>query len=314
MGMSVDVAGTGFTVLDRVYSDSEPRFQALGGSCGNVLISLAMLDRRVAPVLSLGEDSVGDDLVSEFAEAGALTTWIFQHAGRQSPVLAQLLDSQSGQHSFSFVCPETDAQYPPYSPIERDEAQRAEPAFDGCQVFYTDRVSDGILDAMERAAASGAVVYFEPSAVGDPALFRRALALCKILKISADRLRTPGWAECLRADAISIVTRGAEGLDVWQGSSRPLHCVPTPAPVVRDTCGSGDMVSVGLIDYILSRPSGFSPRLDDLVEGVIAGQRLAAANCAFSGARGLFRLHGGAVARRVLADPSFQVDVQLDLL
>ena len=34
----VDVAGTGFTVLDRIYADGDLAGEALGGSCGNVLV------------------------------------------------------------------------------------------------------------------------------------------------------------------------------------------------------------------------------------------------------------------------------------
>ena len=49
-GRAVHVAGTGFVVLDRVYADDRESFEALGGSCGNVLVSLAMLDRAVAPL------------------------------------------------------------------------------------------------------------------------------------------------------------------------------------------------------------------------------------------------------------------------
>ena len=40
--------------------------------------------------------------------------------------------------------------------------------------------------------------------------------------------------------------------------------------------------------------------LDEIVVGVIAGQHLAAANCAYTGARGLFRDKGAGFARHVL--------------
>jgi fructokinase len=313
MPMNLDVAGTGFTVLDRVYSTGEPTFQALGGSCGNVLVSLAMLAHSVAPVLSLGDDPVGNELVSEFQEAGARTEYIFQHSDRASPILAQQLDAASGLHSFSFVCPETSRAYPRFQPIEREEARQASAAFTGCQVFYTDRVSEGILQAMETAADAGAVVYFEPSAVDDFDLFMRAAALATIVKYSADRMDS-FWSEArLRRGAIAIVTHGADGLVVTQ-DGHTIRCEATPAPLVKDTCGSGDMVTVGLIDCILGLNSlAHAPRLDDVLDGILAGQRLAAANCAYSGARGLFKAHGREVARRLLDDPSFRMDLQLDL-
>jgi fructokinase len=61
------------------------------------------------------------------------------------------------------------------------------------------------------------------------------------------------------------------------------------------------MVSIGVIDWIISH--GLGPdRLTAgaLVEGVVAGQRLAAANCAYAGARGLFRSAGADYVRQVL--------------
>ncbi len=116
---TVDVAGTGFAVLDRVYADDYMSFEALGGSCGNVLVSLAMLDRSVVPLLTLGHDEVGDSLVDEFVRAGAETGYIFRRHDIASPVLAQRLDTMSGQHWFSFICPETEEELPRYRPIEK---------------------------------------------------------------------------------------------------------------------------------------------------------------------------------------------------
>ncbi len=61
------------------------------------------------------------------------------------------------------------------------------------------------------------------------------------------------------------------------------------------------MVSVGVIDMLVSRQGwdeggGF----DQVVAGARAGQRLAAANCAFAGARGVFQKFGASAARTIL--------------
>src|SRR3546814_7820610 len=79
----IDVVGTGFTVLDRLYADGDFSGEALGGSCGNVLVSLALLRRQVAPVLSLGSDEVGEQLVDAFRIAGADTRFIWRSEGRR---------------------------------------------------------------------------------------------------------------------------------------------------------------------------------------------------------------------------------------
>src|SRR3546814_8163612 len=98
---------------------------SLGGSCGNVLVSLALLRRQVAPVLSLGSDEVVEQLVDAFRIAGADTRFIWRSEGRRSPVLLQELDTMSGRHSFSFRCRDTLEEFPRYEPIEREQLRSA---------------------------------------------------------------------------------------------------------------------------------------------------------------------------------------------
>ncbi|MFX7849927.1 hypothetical protein ABTK11_22725, partial [Acinetobacter baumannii] len=64
----------------------------------------------------------------------------------------------------------------------------------------------------------------------------------------------------------------------------------------------GDMVSVGVIDWLLAHRRGDDEQFSmaEFVRGVEAGQRLAAENCAFVGARGLFRERGADYARSIL--------------
>lgn len=298
----VEVAGTGFTVLDRVYADGDFAGEALGGSCGNVLLSLAMLHRQVAPVLLLGDDDAGGRLVEEFMKAGAITDFINRRADLRSPVLAQTLNTGLGQHDFSFVCPETSEEFPRYEPIGDEEVSSAQSMLSHCDVFYADRLSESILMAMRTAGAAGAVVFFEPSDIEHDEMFDEALRIATILKFSEDRLG--GLLADRLSDCIKIVTHGADGLEVRHGEAS-IWCDAISAPVVRDTCGSGDMVSVGVIDWMLT--NGVSTaRLtpEALLGGIVAGQRLAAENCAYAGARGLFKKRGADYARGILgADP-----------
>lgn len=295
----VDVAGTGFTVLDRIYADGDLTDEALGGSCGNVLISLAMLHRHVAPVLALGDDDAGGRLVDEFIQAGAIIRYITRHAGLRSPVLAQELDTASGQHAFSFVCPETCEELPRYQPIGQAELVSALPMLKHCSVFYADRLSDNILQAMRTAGSAGAIIFFEPSDCSEGDLFEEALRLATILKYSEDRLGER-LADRL-TNCVQIVTYGAAGLEI-RNRDETIWCKAINAPAVLDTCGSGDMVSVGVIDWLLT--SGFKTACLEpahLIEGIVAGQRLAAENCAYTGARGLFKKRGAKYVREILS-------------
>lgn len=298
-GHRFDVAGTGFTVLDRVYADGDLAYEMLGGSCGNILVSLAMLHRRVAPVLALGNDDAGKRLVHEFEEAGATIRYIGQRTDLRSPVLAQELDTASGQHEFSFVCPETQTNLPRFQPIGEAELAFALPMLTHCSVFYADRLSDNILEAMRTASSAGAIIFFEPSDIEEGELFEEALQLATILKYSEDRLGkhlTDGLEDCVR-----IVTYGAAGLEACD-SYGAIWCEAIDAPKVVDTCGSGDMVSVAVIDWMLANSFNTTClKAADLLEGIVAGQRLAAENCAYAGARGLFKNRGAQYAREVLS-------------
>jgi len=299
-GHRVDVAGTGFTVLDRVYTDGDLADEALGGSCGNVLVSLAMLHRHVAPVLALGNDDAGERLIDEFLQAGATIQYITQSANLRSPVLAQKLNTALGQHEFSFICPETHEELPRYQPIGETELASALPMLTCCTVFYADRLSDSILQAMKTAGAAGAFIFFEPSDIAESELFEEALRLTTILKYSEDRLGDR-LADHL-TNCISIVTYGAAGLEV-RDSNETIWCEAVAAAEVLDTCGSGDMVSVGIIDWMLANSFDTNHlKATDLLEGIIAGQRLAAENCAYAGARGLFKKQGADYARKILGN------------
>lgn len=292
------VVGTGFTVLDRLYQDGHFAEESLGGSCGNVLVSLAMLHRDVAPVLRLGLDLAGERLMTEFCEAGAIVEHIYRRPELRSPILAEKLDTASGVHRFSFTCPETDTDLPRYEPIGEPELAEALPLLQACSVFYADRLSESIVKAMQTARSGGAVIFFEPSEIGDGDLFEQALALVTILKYSSDRLDEE--LDGMAVDCIKIVTHGSSGLEVRDGELR-IWCGAIDASEVLDTCGSGDMVSVGIIDWLLDEDACFGElNGSQIVAGVVAGQRLAAANCAYAGARGLFKHRGASYVRSLL--------------
>lgn len=296
------VVGTGFVALDRIHMGAEQLlFEELGGSCGNVLISLAMLGRSVTPLLRLGSDSVGARLESDLLLAGADTHHIARDRNVSSPVVLELLNPYSNDHRFSFTCPHSSERLGVFQPITPVELEPARPLVASCTIFYADRVSETICDAMEVAAMGGAIVYFEPSGTYDPAQFERALTVAHIVKYSIDRL-SADLSTWLSPNAFSIVTAGNAGLVVRQ-EAKAHHCPAVAADTVKDTCGSGDMVTLGLIDAILQSddcgPSCLS--FETVLAGLRAGQRLAAANCAYIGARGLFRERGAHHARAILA-------------
>lgn len=154
--------------------------------------------------------------------------------------------------------------------------------------FYFDRISPALLRLAEWVRREGGLVFFEPSSIGDEALFRRAIDTCHVLKYSDQRL---GHVEDLadaRQPALIVRTRGAEGLESrWRG--RWSQQCAFKAPEVIDAAGSGDWCSAGLIHVIGQAGAVMLPNLQkvEIERGLRLGQGLAALNCAHEGARGL---------------------------
>lgn len=297
-----DIAGTGFVVLDRVYENNRMAFEALGGSCANVLWSLAMLERQVTPILRLGADDVGEQLIAEFMQAGADTRFIAKQTSIASPILVQFTDTLLGTHSFSFICPDTNEEFPRYQPVGHREVEAASAVIENCAVFYADRLSEAIVGAMEAVSRKGGVVFFEPSAISDRDLFSRAVDCATVTKFSSDRLGREILPALLGSRSIAVITHGARGLEVVGGADH-VWSDAIFVPEVKDTSGSGDMVSVGLINHLIETcQTADTITLDAVLMGVRAGQRLAAANCAFLGARGLFENCSPKFAQSILRE------------
>lgn len=290
---AAEVVGTGFIVLDRIYATGrcEP-FEALGGSCGNVLVSLAMLGHSVAPLVTLGADRQGDYLRAEFQRAGCFTDLIVQRHDYGSPIIAEHIDVKTGHHWFSFKCPETCDDFPRWKAVDDEQVRSVVDVIRRVSIFYTDRLTSAIVDAMEEARADGALVFFEPAKRGTTDLLQRALRVASIVKLSDETDASSVAAVALDNATLVIRTHGAAGLTASVANERRFFPA-FPTPRLTDPCGSGDMVTVGLLDHLLrirSERQGFSAQ--NYFDGIAIGQRLAALNCAFAGARGVFHAFG----------------------
>ena len=162
------------------------------------------------------------------------------------------------------------------------------------RVFFFDRVSRGALVLAKASAERGAAVVFEPSAVGNPALFRKAWEIAHVVKYSHERLHElPPAVESANGERLQIETLGQEGLRYRTGlpgctSKSWQRLGALPAEEVRDTAGAGDWCTAGIIHKLAQAGGANLRRVDDadLREAIRYGQALAAWTCSFEGARG----------------------------
>lgn len=283
------VLGGGFIALDIVYG-REGVFAATGGSCGNVLMALAWLGWRSMPVARLGCDKTGDFVVDDMHATGLDLRFLQRSQTVPTPVvIQQFVEDSSGsrRHRFSLVCPECGAWLPRYRSVVLSHA-RAVMEYGAPKAFYFDRTSPATVALAEWAKKNGAVVLFEPSSIGEDALFERAVDACHILKFSHERFGKDTELAQAREPNLIVRTLGADGLEArWKG--RWSRFAPFEAPRIVDAAGAGDWCSVGLLHVLANRgATGLgAARKGDVEQALRLGQALAALSCGFEGARGL---------------------------
>lgn len=287
------LVAAGLYALDFVFGldDSAPKFYA-GGTCGNVVAGLAFLGWEVTPVARLSHDVAGEFVRRDLERWGVDTSLLGLTPSGATPIVLEKIHlSKNGlpKHRFLFNCPDCGSYFPPFRPVLRSQVEDLKKKLRPPEVFYADRVSRSTVELAKYFAEEGSLVYFEPSAAGDPKLFREMLQVCDVLKYSAQRARS--FAELLRDHAayLEIETLGEDGLRFrTRKAFASWHSVAAYEVRIKDTAGSGDWTSVGLVSEMLAKGK---PALEKCTRRSISSclehtQALAALNCQFEGPRG----------------------------
>jgi sugar/nucleoside kinase (ribokinase family) len=291
--------GSGFVALDLVLignSQQNASFSFAGGSCGNVLTILAFLGWDSVPVIRLKDDEQAAELLADLQKWSVNMRFVTKEPHGTTPVVVQrICTSINGDsyHRFEWKCPTSGVWLPRYRPLPSRMAIEVSTKMPRPRVFYFDRTAKSALILARKSKAAGALVFFEPSGIGDIELFRECVAIADVVKYSEER-----FAQRLSYGStkplLEIQTRGKEGLRyLWRGKPqnganpwRKLKAIP--AVDFKDAAGSGDWCSAGLI-HMLGR-SGRRGLLQSserrVVQALRFGQALAAINCRFEGARG----------------------------
>jgi sugar/nucleoside kinase (ribokinase family) len=265
-----------------------------GGSCGNVLAILAYLGWDAYPVATIGQDVAADRLVADLKAVGVNPRFVQRAASRRTPIVIERIRlgaNGAPQSRFLWTCPECGSWMPGYQPVVARDMENVAASMPDPKVFFFDRVSRGALDLAHAASERGALIVFEPSSARDEKGLREAVALCHILKYSHERL--PGGPKLGAVEPLlQIETLGAGGLRYrvrqkgrrlsWQSSK------PCQVSVMRDTVGSGDWCTAGLL-HVIGRDGAeglANASVHNIERALKLGQALAALNCSFESARG----------------------------
>lgn len=298
---AIRCVGTGFIVFDiirrAVDAHTVIERRHAGGTCGNVLAILAWLGHHADAVGRIGDDAFGHELIDDLQRCGVGVRCLDVEAGRATPVVYQesMTDARGrAKHRFFRRCPHCGAALPGYRPLLMQAVEAVASSLPEHEVFFFDRVAPGPLELARRSRARGAVVVFEPSGVKNEEAFLEALQVAHVVKYSHERLRGIDALTARAKVPVEVETCGADGLRVRQrqrgrlGAWWALEAVA--AREVRDTSGSGDWCTAGFVHHLATR-GRFGTDLGEhselIADALRVGQRLAALNCAYDGARGL---------------------------
>ena len=287
------LVAAGFCALDIVFGldDPAPKFYA-GGTCGNVVAGLGFLGWEASPLARLGHDVAGKFVRQDLERWGVDTSLLGLAPSGATPIVLEKIQlSKNGvpKHRFLWNCPDCGSYFPPFRPVLHTQAEDLKKRLGCPEIFYADRVSRSTVELAKHFGEAGSLVYFEPSAAGDPKLFREMLQLCDVLKYSAQRAHS--FSELLRDHKayLEIETLGEDGLRFrTRKAFGSWHAVAAYEVRIKDTAGSGDWTSVGFMSEMLG--SG-KKALDDCTKQNVSScleraQAVAALNCRFEGPRG----------------------------
>jgi sugar/nucleoside kinase (ribokinase family) len=298
------VVGAGLITLDIVLGTEHPR-EALahmaGGTCGNVLSTLAYLGWQAEPIARFGSDRAGDAILDDLRRSGVAINSVHRQIDAETARIAQEVirtPARGIRHRFLFSCPACGAKFPRHRPPKWEQYEAVTGRREVPDVFFFDRVSATTLALAEWFREQGTLIYFEPSSIGRVEEFKRAAELSDIVKYSKDRLHSSlaslgGLEKVLsRLPRVEIETRGEQGLryrinvaprksGAW--TTQPaFHVAP-----FRDAAGAGDWCSSGFLYQLKSeRGSGSELLTRERIDHALAfGQALAALSCLYLGPR-----------------------------
>lgn len=293
--MRPSISGSGFVTLDVTLDQtSRVTYRGVGGTTGNVLSILAFFGWRSVPVVRVGSDHIGREVLREFSELGVDIRYMGAESALETPLTFQFAAQPSSPPRYGFECPSCGKARRFTRELIDTGFRAALDDVSSTNVFFFDRVTQGAVEMAEVAREGGAVVFFEPSSVvADAALFAKALRASHVVKYSADRI-AGSLSDLLDSGFVEIQTMGAQGLRFRKHSLAP-DWVTLPALHVNgvaDTSGAGDWCSAGFIHALKQIAENCAPQdlsYNEVHESLRRAQAIAALSCRHVGARGLMR-------------------------
>lgn len=288
--MKKSIEGCGFSCIDYIKKDALT-IADVGGTCANVLSILSFLGWNSMIWLPGYEDRT---LYNWLKERGVVSNE-YVKTGKGIPIILQLCDKEKG-HSFYTKCPKCGKRFAESSVPSKKQVGDQMPTAD---VFFCDRISEGVLERSARTVSNGGISMYEPNGLR---FYNQLLDACRnfsIIKFSNDKI-PENWGERLRADLIEeqtkllIITEGKHGLrfsyrKTEKEFSTWFHLKVSHIEEGRDSSGAGDWLTAAFLYYFIMSKDHVSNLFayEEIKKSLEAAMELAALSCKEIGAQGI---------------------------
>lgn len=296
--MKKSIMGCGFSCIDIISTDNKMVCD-VGGTCANVLSVLSFL----------GWDSVlwlpdyEDDRLNMWLQETNIQCVNFMKTKKQTPKIIQVYDYEKGKHRFFTRCPWCGNRFfESILPNRKQAILKTEIITD---IFFCDRISDGIMEIANRTKANGGITMYEPNGLR---FYNQFIDICRkfdIIKFSDERIPDK-WQEQLMEDLMRgqtklvIVTLGERGLKfilrTEDGTFSEWNYMKSyEADGKRDSSGAGDWLTATFLYYFIpqletyQKDFPFHAVWDSLLKAV----KMSAFACKEVGAQGLMHSKRG---------------------
>lgn len=280
--MGRNIIGIGETVLDVIFRNDHPEAAVPGGSTFNAMISLGRTVCKASPesvirmVTEVGDDHIGDIVVSFMEKNGVCTDAVTRNEGTQSHISMAFLDDHNDAHYEFYKDHE-------HAGLSAERVKTAEFKKDDIVLFGSFFAINPVIREHTRsllrlANESGAIIYydvnFRPSHIKDlPLTMDNILENCRLSTVvrgSAEDFQYlfgTGDGRVIYEKHIAplcsnfILTRGADPVQVYTVDGMlefPVERIETVS-----TIGAGDNFNAGFIYSLISEDI----RLHDLKGG-----------------------------------------------
>lgn len=288
------IIGTGLACLDIINQEKEIIVMN-GGTCANVLTVLAQLGEEVMMLLpEYKQDLQRDKFYSTFKKL-RVGLMFYGDTKQNIPRIVETYD-ENFKPAFYTKCPHCNRDLIKHRFVSYEETRVIVDSLKDYDVFFSDRISDGIKSIAKEFNKNGAKVFYEPNSGRNVKAFIEMAKMSNILKFSTDRISMSlaknileQCQDCMLE--LVIATHGKNGLSFCYKMDNGIFSDWIIGPYIefdrtKDTSGAGDWLTAGFLHY-WNRES-FKLCRESVYNALEQSLRLSAIASMTEGAQGVF--------------------------